>query len=106
MQQEERCDHQDDERRSEEEEGEWRRDDPQDHWNGHGKDTDDKHGPRCDHRTTFIGEVRRALHQVGVMSEWERWSVPHRNSFTLQGRLTAGSLLPCTSELATVQLRQ
>ena len=69
MRQEGRYDHQDDERQSEEEKDKWRRDDPENHRDGHSKDTDDKHGPCRDHRTTFIREIRRALHQVEVMSE-------------------------------------
>lgn len=47
MRQEGRYDRRDDERRSED--GEWRRDDPQDDWDGHGKGANDEHGPRRDH---------------------------------------------------------
>ena len=68
MRQEGSHDRRDDERRSED--GEWRRDDPQDDWDGHGKDANDEHSPRRDHRSTSI--------EIMSESRWERLFVPHQ----------------------------
>lgn len=68
VRQERRYDDQEDEEGCEEDKGEGRGNDVNDHWNGHGENADEENRPRRDDGATFIRDLR-AQHQVEAILE-------------------------------------